>query len=58
MNKKELELYNREKRIQRGIIDSVLKKMNLYDLRSTADAMSELGYDMSAKRGNNDNLEK
>ena len=54
MNKKELELYNREKRIQRGIIDSVLKKMNLYDLRSTADAMSELGYDMSAKRDNND----
>ena len=54
MNRKELELYNQEKMNQRLIIDEVLDLMNLYDLRSTADAMAELGYDMSVKNIENE----
>ena len=49
MNKKEIELYNEEKIEKREIIDKVLDQMNLYDLRSTADAIAGLGYDLSVK---------
>ena len=55
MNKKELRLYNKEITNQREIIDEVLDQMNLYDLRSTADAMSELGWDMTVKNIKIDN---